>query len=146
MELNTPIHEIITRFFKFKFYNDYFTCQYKMNFRKREIKIAYTDIDHIEQQTTYVNFLPCYEYRIFLNNVKKPTLLCCNNKRQLPILIEAMAFIGEQRTKLIMAKINELSNSTENINEQKEIMMFCRYCGKLIEADSTFCKFCGKAL
>ncbi len=146
MEQNTPIHEIMTRFFKFKFYNDYFTCQYKMNFRKREIKIAYTDIDHIEQQTVYVNFMPCFEYRIFLNNVKKPTLLCCNNKKQLPILMDAMTFIGEQRTKLIMAKINDASDSTINIGEPEEKPFFCRYCGKPIESDSAFCKFCGKAL
>ncbi len=25
-------------------------------------------------------------------------------------------------------------------------MMFCKYCGKRIEADSTFCKYCGKKL
>lgn len=35
------------------------------------------------------------------------------------------------------------SSQAENPNDD---MMFCKYCGKRIEADSCYCKFCGKKL
>lgn len=35
----------------------------------------------------------------------------------------------------------------QNVTHSYEIeMMFCKYCGKKIEADSTFCKYCGRRL
>lgn len=36
-----------------------------------------------------------------------------------------------------------LSIQTKNTND---CMMFCKYCGKRIEADSLYCKYCGKKL
>ena len=36
------------------------------------------------------------------------------------------------------------SDTTPQTNETE--MMYCKYCGKRIEADSTFCKYCGKKL
>lgn len=29
---------------------------------------------------------------------------------------------------------------------KKESQMYCRYCGRLIDSDSTFCRYCGKKL
>lgn len=35
----------------------------------------------------------------------------------------------------------------QNITHSNEMdMMYCKYCGKKIEADSTFCKYCGRRL
>lgn len=37
---------------------------------------------------------------------------------------------------------NTDTDATKNISD----MMFCKYCGKKIEIDSTFCKYCGRKL
>ena len=42
---------------------------------------------------------------------------------------------------------NELSENNNEVVPSKDLeWMFCKYCGKRIEADSTFCKYCGKRL
>lgn len=40
---------------------------------------------------------------------------------------------------LCKQKLSQADDSNGN-------MMFCKYCGKRIEADSLYCKYCGKKL
>ncbi len=147
MEQTAPlIHEIQTRLFHFEFYKEYFTCQYKMNFRKHSVRLFYESIVHIEQKTTYINFIPCYEYKIYTVNEKKPTVFCANGKKPLATLIEAMNFIGVQRSKIILEKIAKISSSNNQKTEAISKPIYCRYCGKTIKEDSVFCAYCGKTV
>lgn len=41
-------------------------------------------------------------------------------------------------------EIGQVQHNTNNIDNIE--MMYCRHCGKRIEADSAFCKYCGKRL
>ena len=41
-------------------------------------------------------------------------------------------------------EVGQVQHNTNNIDNIE--MMYCRHCGKRIEADSAFCKYCGKRL
>lgn len=65
-----------------------------------------------------------------------------------PIKVEPLSF-KEVKSKMSIIDgseaINELNNKQENEILDNNLM-FCKYCGKRIEADSLFCKYCGKKI
>lgn len=92
------IYEINSRWYQFQFYDDHFTCQYKMNFRKHNETVYYRDIENIDFLNASINFTKCYTYTIKLKNGKKIKLVA-NYESQLLDLRCAIGFVQELTNK-----------------------------------------------
>ena len=66
-----PNQEFISKWHKIYFYDEFFTCEDKFNFRKRYTKIHYKDITDIKTELFTINYLSTFYYKIFVKNEKK---------------------------------------------------------------------------
>jgi predicted nucleic acid-binding Zn ribbon protein len=51
-----------------------------------------------------------------------------------------------EMTNLNNEMLIETTLSTNEIESEEREIMYCKYCGKQIDDDSSFCKYCGKAI
>ena len=108
MEQNTMnlISKIDSKWYKFYFYDTYFQFERKKFFKKIKDDIKYTDIIDIKTKVVTINFMTCYTFSLILENKKKIDIIS-NFKPQLEVVDNALSFIKERRTELLMQDYNK---------------------------------------
>ena len=102
---NKPNLEMISKWYKFYFFDDYFECYWKAGFIKKNRKIYYRDIADISYSVYTINFVPCHTYKIIING-QKNLELGANFRGQLENLVPAIEHIKECRANTILKSIN----------------------------------------
>ena len=102
---NKPTFEMVSKWYKFYFYEDYFECYWKSGFIKNNRTVCYKDITDIECSVITINFVPCYTYKFKIIG-QKNLELGANFRKQLENLVPAIEYIKECRANAIMRSAN----------------------------------------
>ena len=102
---NNPKLEMVSKWYKFYFYEDYFECYWKSGFVKKNRTVFYKDITDIESSVFTINFVPCYSYKFKIAG-QKSFELGANFRKQLENLVPAVEYIKECRANAIMRSAN----------------------------------------
>lgn len=103
MESNTSNAkmEMVSKWYQFYFYEDYFECYWKSGFIKKNRKVFYKDILDVSCNVVTVNFTPCYTYKINVAG-QKSLELGANFRKQLENLVPAIEYIKSIKQKYDM--------------------------------------------
>lgn len=115
------------------------------------VVIVLLKIAHVKPEEQYDN-IPLNETSLesSQSTIEETTVESENTQKESAYRFITNMAIEEKRLSLS----NEESQPIEKENAIQEVetliresdMMYCKYCGKRIEADSSFCKYCGKKL
>lgn len=88
---------------------------------------------------------PCVEQQIqneeLSNPISEPVVIESESRKE---IINPLHSVKEEIVEEAIIHSPENEARTDVYYDME--MMYCKYCGKRIEADSTFCKYCGKRL
>ena len=104
--MKKPKHEMISKWYKFYFFEDCFECHYKY-MPKKVRTIAYKDIIDISfliVRPAY-SFVPSYVYKLILDGQPDMIIVACN-KKQRAALVPAMECVKEYRANFVMKMAN----------------------------------------
>ena len=88
--------EMVSKWYRFYFYDEYFECYWKSGFIRKSRKVYYKDITDIACSVFTINFVPCYTYKITIAG-EKSLALGANFRKQLENLVPAIEYIKECR-------------------------------------------------
>lgn len=95
-----------------------------------------------------IRFMPPAMRDSFLekqNNENKETVEDGAHKETNSDMDVMSVVVSETNDEIAPVEIEQMNDAVEKVESDNNIeMMYCKHCGKRIEADSTFCKYCGK--
>ena len=98
-----PNYEILQKWNKFYFYDDFFEVHYKIYFTKKSKVVYYKDITNISDVVNVVNFVPLYICNISLAGEKKTFVLSFGTSHK--NYVQAVEFIKEERARYILRSL-----------------------------------------
>ena len=130
---------------------------------KKETEVSIVPIEETSTEPTIDTHLPKEDYSRYKPSTEKSEktqdLVSVYNSITTPIDSDEFANDTNKESANTNSNLDIVSPEKEQINVNNEAkdniinldnnvigMMYCKYCGKRIEEDSTFCKYCGKRL
>lgn len=102
-DMMKPNHEILQKWNKFYFYDDFFEVDYKINLTRKNKVVYYKDITNISDVVNVVNFVPFYICNITIAGEKKPLVLAFRTSHK--DYVQAVEFIKGERAKYILSSM-----------------------------------------